>query len=172
VFIYYIWRCSYITYGVRGCTCKMTSFLDSTHVNLPKNITGISVIDCDRYNLLVIKFQPKKFFCKITAFIWNSGIHRHFDLYCSPQEKEYFKNLTFKERNQLLKYAPKNNAFWVEFRCVWIFMRWNMRRNSYWTGIAIHCFNPENRENSPVSENWFKIKNASVGNRTQNVDIT
>jgi len=35
-------------YGVRGCTCKMTSFLDSTHVNLPKNITGISVIDCDR----------------------------------------------------------------------------------------------------------------------------
>ena len=36
------------TYGVRGCTCKMTSVLDSTHVKLRKNITGISVIDCDR----------------------------------------------------------------------------------------------------------------------------
>jgi len=34
-------------YRVRGCMCTMTSFLDSTHVNLPKNITGISVIDCD-----------------------------------------------------------------------------------------------------------------------------
>jgi len=35
-------------------------------------------------------FSTKKFFCKITAFIWNSGIHRHFDLYCSPQEKRTF----------------------------------------------------------------------------------
>jgi len=49
----------YFTYGVRGCTCKMTSFLDSTHVYLPKNITGISVIDCDRYNLLAFNFQPR-----------------------------------------------------------------------------------------------------------------
>jgi len=42
----------------------MTSFLDSTHVNLPKTITGISVIDCDRYNLLVFNFQPRNSFAK------------------------------------------------------------------------------------------------------------
>ena len=54
----------YFTYGVRGCTCKITSFLDSTHVNLPKNITGISVIDCDRYNLLVFNFQLRNYFAK------------------------------------------------------------------------------------------------------------
>ena len=29
-----------------------------------------------------------------------------------------------------------------------------------------HCLNRENRENLPVSLNWFKIKNASVGNRS------
>jgi len=34
ILLFYIY--CYFTYGVRGCTCKMTSFLDSTHVNLPK----------------------------------------------------------------------------------------------------------------------------------------
>jgi len=42
----------------------MTSFLDSTHVNLRKNITGISVIDYDGYNLLVFNFQPRNPFAK------------------------------------------------------------------------------------------------------------
>ena len=56
-------KCSF-TYGVRGCTCKMTSFLDSTHVNLPNNITDITVIDCDRYNLLVFNVQPRNSFAK------------------------------------------------------------------------------------------------------------
>jgi len=36
----------------------------------------------------------------------------------------------------LLKYAAKISVFWVDFRCIWIFMRWNRRRNSYWTGMA------------------------------------
>ena len=40
--------------------CKMTSF----YVNLPKDITGISVIDCDRYNLLVFNIQPRNVFAK------------------------------------------------------------------------------------------------------------
>ena len=49
----------YFIYGVRGCTCKMTSYLDSTHVDLPTYITGITVIDCDQYNLLAFNFQPR-----------------------------------------------------------------------------------------------------------------
>ena len=42
----------------------MTSFLDLTHGNLPINIAGLSVIDCDRYNLLAFNVQPRNYLAK------------------------------------------------------------------------------------------------------------
>ena len=51
-------------YG-KGTRCKITSFFDSARVKLPKNITGISVIDSDRQNPLTFNFPSRNSLAKL-----------------------------------------------------------------------------------------------------------
>ena len=62
-----------------------------------------------------------------------AGMRRHIDLCCSALNKVPLLSFVIITLSTYIS-APKISHFSVKIRCVWIFMRYVIRRSSYWIG--------------------------------------
>jgi len=119
----------YFTDRVWGCTCKMTWFLDSTHVNLPINITGISVLECARWNILTLNFQPKKFFGKKTQHVYDILGYTGTLAFAVAHRKKKIK--------KILRFNSLINCWKMHLKAALLGLNFDAF-DSYWIGIATY----------------------------------